>query len=269
MSDILEMDLHERAALLICVHNRPGWDRLGQQRWTGIPIGAILETAAPLPARPDRYDLVTAALDGYEQEIPLDVALGARSWLVVGMAGEALPLAHGYPARVMTPGIAGQYNGAKWLSGLRIVERGAAPSWWSKRRTYLGEKGWPRDPVWVRPMARIDHPANTGMPPRLPRRPVETAAGLVEFVGTAWAPPHGVAGLEVRVDGAGWQAAELARELNGDSWRRWRCGLELSPGRHEVEARCIGKDGSIQKGSPAEPFPHGSGAYHRVALTAG
>lgn len=267
MDDILAMELRERDALLVCVHNRPGWDRLGQQRWCGIPIGEVLETAGPLPGRPEHFDLVTEALDGYEQVIPLDVALEARSWLVVGMAGRALPANHGYPARVMTPGVVGQYNGAKWLSALRVVERGSSASWWNRRRAWFGEPGWPRRPVWVRPMARIDHPANTGMPPRLPPPPIRLSPGPMVFVGTAWAPPHGVAGVELRVDGGEWRRCELARQLNGDSWRRWRLSVDLPAGSPSIEVRCLGADGTVQAGFPAEPFPSGVGAYHRVSIT--
>ena len=266
MQDLLGMKLRERDALLVCVHNRPGWDRLGQQRWTGIPIREVLETAAPLPEHPDHYDLVTGALDGYEQVIPLDIALEARAWIVIGMAGRALPLDHGFPARVMTPGIVGQYNGAKWLSELRVVERGSRTSWWGRRRSWLGESGWPRRPVWVPPMARVDHPATTGMPPRLPPRAVRVGPGPVPFVGTAWAPPHGVKAVELRVNAGEWMDCELARELNGDSWRRWRREVELPSGEIMVEARCRGSDGSVQAGIPKEPFPCGVGAYHKVSL---
>lgn len=266
MSDVLKMDLRERDAALVCVHNRPGWDRLGQQRWTGIPIGEVLEAAAPLPEHPEHYGLITGALDGYEQVIPLDVALQARSWLVIGMAGRALPLDNGYPARVMTPGVVGQYNGAKWLSELRVVERGSEASWWGRRRAWFGESGWPRRPVWVPPMARIDHPANTGMPPRLPPRPLRVSSGPVEFVGTAWAPPHGVEAVELRVNGGSWRECELARELNGDSWRRWRLEVEFAQGENKIESRCKGADGSVQAGFPSEPFPYGVGAYHTISV---
>lgn len=268
LGELHRLELRERDALLVCVHNRPAWDRLGQQRWTGVPVGEVLGTVAALPAHPERYDLVTEALDGYRQVIPLDIALGARSWVVVGMAGRPLPLAHGYPARVMTPGLVGQYNGVKWLSELRVVERGTEPSWWGERRSYLGEPSWPRGPVWVRPMARIDHPADTGMPPRLPRRPVRTPAGSTPFVGTAWAPPHGVESVELRVDGGAWEPCELAGEINGDSWRRWRHDVDLAPGRHEVQVRCHSANGQVQAGAPAEPFPLGVGVFHTVVLTA-
>lgn len=129
IDDLLRMDLQERDAVLVCVHNRPGWDRLGQQRWTGVPIGDVLRLAGELPDHPERHDLITTAVDGYRQVLPLHTALEERTWLVVGMAGRALERRHGYPARVMTPGVVGQYNGVKWLSRLRVAAHGSETSW--------------------------------------------------------------------------------------------------------------------------------------------
>lgn len=261
IEDLTGLGLQERDAALVCVHNRPGWDRLGQQRWTGVSIEEVLAAADAFPEDPGATDLVMEAADGYTQVIPLSEAIERRSWLVVGMAGRPLPRAQGYPARVMTPGLVGQYNGVKWLSALRLVPAGSEPAWWVRR-------GWPLELVEVPPMARIDHPANTGMPPRLPPPPIEVAAGQAAFVGTAWAPPHGVAAVEVRLDDGEWREVELAGEINGDSWRRWRTTIDLTAGTHHVETRCHSRSGAIQAGEPTEPFPHGSGAYHRVDLTA-
>ena len=267
--DLLGLKLRERDALLVCVHNRPGWDRLGQQRWTGVPIADVLTSAGTLPENAADHDLIMEAVDGYRQVLPLDLALEGRSWVVVGMDGLPLPRQHGFPARVMTPGIVGQYNGVKWLTGLQVAPRGTQRSWWEGRRSWLGEPGWPRGPVRVLPMARIDSPANPGMPPRLPPPPIRVAAGPLTVVGTAWAPPRGVAAAELRVDGGEWRQCALAREINGDSWRRWRAEVELCRGEHSLEARCHGADGSIQAGAPADPFPRGAGAYHRVCLSVG
>lgn len=268
LDDLLRLELRERDAALVCVHNRPGWDRLGQQRWTGAPIADVLGLAGAVPDDPEPYDLVTGAVDGYTQVLPLATALSERTWVIVGMAGEALPREHGYPARVMTPGLVGQYNGVKWLTELRLVPRGAEDAWWVRRPSWVGEPGWPRELVRVKPMARIDSPANTGMPPRFPPAPSSLASGSVPVGGTAWAPPHGVDAVEIRVDRGPWQQCELARPINGDSWRRWRTSVELAPGLRKLEARCTGADGTVQAGSPADPFPHGVGAYHQVTVHA-
>lgn len=268
IDELLQLDLQERDAALVCVHNRQGWDRLGQQRWTGLPVLDVLGLAGDLPDDLDHYDLITTAVDGYSQVIPLATARQARTWIVFGMAGRALARKHGFPARVMTPGVVGQYNGVKWVSALRVASRGSQAAWWARRRSWLGEPGWPRELVWVKPMARIDSPGHPGMPPRLPPPPVHVDAGAVSFVGTAWAPPHGVAAVEIRLDEGAWHECQLARLINGDSWRRWRATLDLPLGTHAIEARCHSGDGSVQTGSPKEPFPSGAGAYHRVLMRA-
>ncbi|WP_323791479.1 molybdopterin-dependent oxidoreductase [Nocardioides sp.] len=261
-ADLLRLGLQHRHALLACVHNRLGWDRIGQSTWTGVPVGEVLSAAHVIDrdsAPGHGLDLVMTAVDGYRQVLPLETALGADSWVVVGMGGSALPASHGFPARVMTPGVVGQYNGVKWLARLDVVPSGSVEATWVAR-------GWPRETVWLRPMARIDSPARTGMPPRLPRRLPSLPAGPTTVVGTAWHPPHGVAAVEVRVDDGPWQRAELAREVSPSSWRRWRLEVPLDEGRHTLTARCISRDGTVQEARPSPPFPDGTTGHHQVRL---
>ncbi len=201
------------------------------------------------------------AVDGYSQVLPLDRALDDDAWVVLGMAGRALPAAHGFPARVMTPGVVGQYNGVKWLRELAITPREARTATWVAR-------GWPRETVVPPPMARIDHPGEVRMPPKLPRRP-EAVPLDPWIVGTAWAPAHGgVERVDVRVDDGPWQPAELARSLGPASWRRWRHRVQLTPGRHVVAARCIAADGTVQDPVPSPPFPDGTTGHHTVSVRA-
>ncbi len=257
------LGVRERDALLICVHNRLGWDRLGHQRWSGVPIGEVLAAAGVgVPDDPASWDLAMTAVDGYSQVLPLDRALTDDAWVVLGVGGRALPAAHGFPARVMTPGVVGQYNGVKWLRELAITPREARTATWVAR-------GWPRETIVPPPMARIDHPGEVGMPPRLPRRP-EVVPLDPWIVGTAWAPAHGgVERVDVRVDDGPWQRAELARSLGPASWRRWRHRAQLTPGRHVVAARCVAADGTVQDPVPSPPFPDGATGHHAVTVRAG
>ena len=259
--DLLAMDLRERDALLVCVHQRAGWDRLGQQRWTGLPLADVLAACDAMPSDPDGVDLVMEAVDGYRQVLPLRTALDRRSWLVVGMGGQPLPRVHGFPARVMTPGVVGQYNGVKWLRRLSVVPAGTVTATWVDR-------GWPAEVVGVQPSSRIDRPSTVGVPPYRPRNWPAVNAGTVTVSGRAWAPPHGVERVHVGVDGGPWREAELAAQVNGDSWRRWRLDVELSIGPHVLTTRCVSVDGTVQHGDPVEPFPHGSGVYHTVPVRA-
>ncbi|MEU9451470.1 molybdopterin-dependent oxidoreductase [Streptomyces sp. NPDC048277] len=245
-AQLLAHGLVEFDAVLSCVHNRLGWDRLGNQRWTGVPLRDLLAKADPWPGA--RY-LVTHAVDGWECSLPLELLDRADAYVVVGMGGRPLTAAHGFPARVFVPGIYGQFTGAKWLTGLRLTEH-PNPDYWPPR-------GWPREPVHVRPLARIDSPA-----------PGRTTGSMVTCAGVAWAPPHGVETVEVRVDGGPWSPAELAAELAPAAWRRWRLPVPLMPGAHTVQARCSSRDGTRQSPVPRAPFPTGTSGYHTVTVTA-
>jgi DMSO/TMAO reductase YedYZ molybdopterin-dependent catalytic subunit len=260
--DLLALGLLERDAILICVHQRLGWDRLGNQRWAGVPISDVLAAAGvDVPGDPEAWDLAMTAVDGYSQVLPLDRALADDAWVVLGMGGRALPAAHGFPARVMTPGVVGQYNGVKWLRELAVTPREARTATWVAR-------GWPRETVVPPPMARIDHPGEVRMPPKLPRRP-EAVALDPWIVGTAWAPAHGgVERVDVRVDDGPWEPAELARSIGPASWRRWRHRVQLTPGRHVVAARCVAADGTVQDPVPSPPFPDGTTGHHTVSVRA-
>jgi DMSO/TMAO reductase YedYZ molybdopterin-dependent catalytic subunit len=260
--DLLALGVRERDAILICVHQRLGWDRLGNQRWAGVPVPDVLAAAGvDVPDDPGAWDLAMTAVDGYSQVLPLDRALTDDAWVVLGMGGRTLPAAHGFPARVMTPGVVGQYNGVKWLRELAVTPRGTQTATWVAR-------GWPRDTVVPPPMARIDRPGEVRMPPKLPRRP-EVVPLDPWIVGTAWAPAHGgVERVDVRVDDGPWRPAELARSLGPASWRRWRHRVQLTPGRHVVAARCVAGDGTVQDPVPSPPFPDGTTGHHTVSVRA-
>ena len=165
----------------------------------------------------------------------------------------------GHPARVLTAGLPGQYGGPKWVTALRLRPAGSVTASWVAR-------GWPRGPVVVPLMARIDSLGTVGMPPRLPLRAVRV--GSRDGVsGVAWAPAHGgVAGVDLRVDDGPWVAAELAGDLGPDSWRRWRAPLDLPPGTHELAVRCRAGDGTVQAGTGRPPYPSGADGFHRVQV---
>ncbi len=144
------LDLQERQALLACVHNRPGWDRLGQQSWTGLPVPDLLAALGlPVPDAADAsVDLVMEGADGLVMTLPWPEVVARRSWLVTGMGGRPLTASHGHPARVLTAGLPGQYGGPKWVTALRLRPAGSVTASWVAR-------GWPRGPVVVPLMARI------------------------------------------------------------------------------------------------------------------
>ncbi len=258
---LVSMERRERRGVLACVHNRPGWDRLGYQRWTGLPVVDLLDgLGLEVPGEDVDLDLVMEGADGIVMTLPWHEVVSRDSWLVTGMGGRPLTASHGHPARIMTLGLPGQYSGPKWVTGLRLVPAGEVTATWVAR-------GWPRDPVVVPLMARIDSPGTVGMPPRLPGGRARVPGRLVP-TGVAWAPAHGgVAGVDVRVDGGDWHRAELAADLGVHAWRRWRTDLDLRPGDHVLAVRCRAHDGTVQAGTGRPPFPQGADGYHQVKVT--
>lgn len=255
------VERRERDSVLACVHNRPGWDRLGFQRWTGVPVPDLLaHLGLAVPNDDTELDLVMEGADGLVMTLPWHEVVARDSWLVTGMGGRPLTAAHGHPARIITRGLPGQYSGPKWVTGLRLVPSETVAATWVAR-------GWPRGPVVVPLMARIDSPGSVGMPPRLPAGRVRVPARTVA-TGVAWAPAHGgVAGVDLRVDEGAWTAADLASDLGEDAWRRWRLDLELTEGDHELAVRCRAHDGTVQAGTGRPPFPQGADGFHRVRVT--
>ncbi|WP_405161882.1 molybdopterin-dependent oxidoreductase [Nocardia sp. NBC_01499] len=242
----LAEDAVEFDAVMVCLHNHAGADRAGNGRWFGVPLADLLKHAIP---EPDATRLVTRAVDGYTISLPVE-PLRSGEWpgyVVIGMNGEPLTPAHGFPARVFVPGLYGQYTGAKWLGELELSDDSHVDYWW--------RRGWPAGPLWVAPQARIDVTA-----------PGRAAADSTTIAGVAWAPPHGVAGVEVRIGEGDWHPAELATELGPAAWRRWRTTLELPPGEHRVQARTISRSGEVQQGRHRTPFPTGPSGFHTVTL---
>ena len=239
--DLLALGTEDVDAVLVCIHNPPGGHRVGNGRWTGVPLDRLLAAARPLPAA---RALVSRSVDGFSMSYPLD---GLRGYVVLGLNGAPLPAAHGYPARLLVPGLYGQYAGVKWLTALDLAAPGHVDYW--------VRRGWPVGPVRVRPHARIDHP-----------RPGRCGTGLVAVRGVAWAPPDGLRAVEVSVDGGTWRPAELARALSGTAWRRWEAVVALAPGSHTLRARAVPRCGPPQREDRTPPFPAGAGGLHAVRV---
>ena len=243
--ELLARPTVEADVTLVCVSNEVGGDLVGNARWLGVPLRALLDEAGP---RSGADQIVGRSVDGFTAGFPLAAALDGRDALVaVGMNGEPLPLRHGFPARLVVGGLYGYVSATKWLDEIELTRFADFDPYWIKR-------GWDRAGV-VKPMARID----------TPRR--KAAPGRVEVGGVAWAQGRGVAGVEVRVDEGRWHEAALGDAVGDDTWRQWRWSwTDASPGRHVLEARAITDDGFVQRGERMSPFPSGATGWHSVGL---
>ncbi len=245
MTELLELPMEEHHITLTCVSNPVGGDLLGTATWLGCPVRELLQRAAPLP----EADMVLSqSIDGFTASTPLEALTDERnSLLAVGMNGEPLPAQHGFPARLVVPGLYGYVSATKWVVDLEVTRFDEQTAYWTDR-------GWDAQaPILV--ASRIDVPS-----------PLQTLpAGEVVIAGSAWAQQSGIEAVEVQVDGGPWEAAELASEVSIDTWRQWRYVLpEAAPGRHWVSVRAISTEGAVQTGERREPIPNAATGHHRI-----
>lgn len=247
--ELLAMPLVERHVTLSCVSNEVGGRLVGTARWLGVRLTDLL-TRAGVQAGADQ--VVGRSVDGFTAGFPTEVATDGRDALVaVGMNGEALPRGHGFPARLVVPGLYGYVSATKWLKEIRLTTFDAFDAYWV-------ERNWARKgPIKVQ--SRID----------VPRDYSRVAAGSVVVAGVAWAPHHGVEMVEVRVDEGDWQLAELGPGLSDDAWRQWTFAWNALAGSHTLTVRATTRDGEVQTGTKQGIFPSGATGHHHARVTVG
>lgn len=246
--ELLAMPMTEADVTLTCVSNAVGGGLAGQARWIGVPVRDLLERAG---VRPEADMVLSRSVDGFTASTPIEALTDERAALVaVAMNGEALPPEHGYPARLVVPGLYGYVSATKWVTELKATTFARDTAYWTDR-------GWSeRGPI--KTASRID----------VPRDGDQVAAGPVALGGTAWAQTRGISRVEVSIDDGPWREAQLADELGLDAWRQWSLIWEdATPGRHTARVRCIDGTGSLQTEDHADPAPDGASGWHSVGFT--
>lgn len=244
--ELLASELVEAWVTLCCVSNPVGGDLVGNQRWLGLPVRTVLERARPT----DGADMVLSrSIDGFTASTPLEALTDDRdALLAVAMDGEPLPPEHGFPVRLVVPGLYGYVSATKWVTDLEVTRFADAQAYWT-------ERGW-SDHGPVKTQSRIE----------VPRDGADVPAGTVVVAGTSWAQHRGIVRVQVQVDDGAWQDATLADDGGIDSWRQWRLEWAATPGDHVLRVRAFDPEGP-QTGVPQDVVPDGATGYHAVDVT--
>ena len=234
----------ERYVTLACVSNGVGGDLVGNARWQGVRLADLLAEAG---AHDDADLVVGVATDGFTAGFPRSVLADGRDAMVAyAMNGEPLPAEHGFPARLVVPGLYGYVSATKWLQEIRLTTLSDDTPFWLAR-------GWAADGS-VQSASRID----------VPRDGTAVRAGQVVVAGRAWHQHRGVGGVEVSVDGLAWQPATLADAIGTDTWRLWTWTWDAAVGQHRLRVRMRDIDGAVQSGDVHDPFPGASSGWHTI-----
>ncbi|MGA8995437.1 MAG: molybdopterin-dependent oxidoreductase, partial [Nocardioidaceae bacterium] len=248
--DLLRRRLVERRITLTCVSNPVGGPYVGNATWLGVPVRDLLEEAG---VRDGADAVKSTSADDMTIGTPLGPLLEAdRDAIVaVGMNGEPLPLAHGFPVRMVVPGLYGYVSATKWLVDLEVTRFADFKAYWSTRGYSVKAP--------IKTASRID----------VPRSFARVKAGTpVPVAGVAWSQDRGIRGVEVRVDGGRWQSAVLADQDSLDTWRQWRWTWTPEPGNHLLEVRATDATGYTQTSDRAPIAPNGATGWHSVSVTA-
>lgn len=243
--DLAQFDAVETVMTLACVSNPVGGKLLSTGVWTGYRIADLLAAAG---VHADADMLLSTSFDGFTAGTPVEALTDGRdALLAVGLNGQPLPIKHGYPARLVVPGLYGYVSATKWVVDMRLTRFDRAAAYWTRQ-------GWaPRAPIKTE--SRID----------VPKRHQRVPMGPVVFGGVAWAQNRGVRAVEVRIDDGGWQRAELGANYSRQTWRLWSFPWQAkTAGRHTITVRATDNTGATQTEHQVGPVPDGATGWHTV-----
>ena len=244
--DLLSLPHIEADITLACVSNEVGGDLVGNARWQGVRLRDLLERAG---VQDGATQIIGRSVDGFTAGFPTAIALnGPEAMVAVAMNGEPLPAAHGFPARLVVPGLYGYVSATKWLSAIELTTFEDVQGYWIPR-------GWAREGP-IKTQSRIDVPAHRST----------ITAGRHPIAGVAWAPTRGIERVEVRIDEGPWLEAELAESLDVDAWRQWVYRWDATPGRHVITVRATDGTGETQTAERTPVAPDGASGHHDITV---
>ncbi|WP_264063724.1 molybdopterin-dependent oxidoreductase [Mycobacterium montefiorense] len=246
--DLAHFDVVEMVTTLTCVSNPVGGKLISTGVWRGYRMSDLLASAG-VHANADM--VLSTSIDGFTAGTPVQALTdGREALLAVGLNGQPLPIEHGYPARLVVPGLYGYVSATKWVVDVELTRFDRAKAYWTRF-------GWAAQAP-IKTESRID----------VPKDGQKLATGSVVFGGVAWAQNRGVRAVEVRIDDDGWQPAELGASYSTATWRLWSFGWQAkTPGRHTITVRATDNTGATQTSDQVGSVPDGATGWHTVAFT--
>jgi hypothetical protein len=244
--ELLALPMFEQYVTIACVSNKVGGDLVGNAKWTGVRLREVLDIAG---VSSSASQLVGRSVDGFTAGMPTAWVMdpAREPMIAVRMNGEPLPPAHGFPARLIVPGLYGYVSATKWLSELELTTLENFDGYWVPL-------GWSKEaPILTQ--SRIDTPQGGS----------SVGAGRVPIAGIAWAPDRGISRVEVAIDGS-WREAELSTPISDATWVQWVVPWDATPGRHEIVVRATDGTGEVQENRPTPPAPDGARGWHAIQV---
>ncbi|MFN8033298.1 MAG: molybdopterin-dependent oxidoreductase [Mycobacterium sp.] len=248
--DLQKFEPIEKVVTLTCVSNPVGGDLISNATWTGYRVRDLLAASG---IHPDADMVLSTSIDGFTAGTPVEALTDKRdSMLAIGMNGVPLPVEHGYPARLVVPGLYGFVSATKWVTDLELTRFDRAQAYWTKL-------GW-SERAPIKTESRID----------VPRDGQKVPKGPVTFGGVAWAQGRGIQSVQVRIDDGPWQFARLGASYSNDTWRLWSFPWDAAEaGTHVITARATDNTGAMQTQDQATPAPDGATGWPAVSFEVG
>jgi DMSO/TMAO reductase YedYZ molybdopterin-dependent catalytic subunit len=244
--DLIRQPMIEHDVTLTCVSEAVGGNYIGNARWQGILLADVLRQAG---IQSGASQIVMRDVNGMTIGVATDPLMdGRKSMLAVGMNGQLLPPEHGYPVRVVVPGLYGYVSATKWVVDMELTTFGAYDAFWVK-------EGWSQQAA-IKTESRID----------VPKARSTVAQGRVTLAGVAWAQHRGIAAVQVSVDGV-WYDAKIAVQDTIDTWRQWYYAWDATPGVHTIQVRATDQSGHTQTAVTHRTLPNGATGYHTIHVT--
>jgi DMSO/TMAO reductase YedYZ molybdopterin-dependent catalytic subunit len=247
-AELVQLPIIEQYVTIACVSNEVGGGLVGNAKWTGVRLREVLELAG---MHPNATQLVGRSVDGWTAGMPTSWVMAAdrEPMIAVKMNDEVLPRTHGFPARLIVPGLYGYVSATKWLSELELTT-------WEAFDGYWVPLGWAKEgPILTQ--SRIDLPRNG-----------EAVSGRVGIAGVAWAPDRGIAKVEIAID-AEWHDCMLSRPISDATWVQWTYAWDASnasSGTHTIEVRATDGTGEVQTADRTPPAPDGARGHHSLQV---